>query len=108
MSIYIDDEKKPRLPRDRAREKYQGGRSSFWLSNPYSLPLFSEPKIEGLRDIFGQVNVSTTEYSFWPGEISFKKEYLHQHGTWSLKRYSGELLIGCILLFYSIMNYKSI
>jgi len=44
----------------------------FWLENPYSLPLFGEPKTENLIDVFGQVNGSTTVYRFWPGKIHFK------------------------------------
>ena len=50
-------------------DEYQGGWSTFWLENPYSLPLFGEPKTENLIDVFGQVNGSTTVYRFWPGKI---------------------------------------
>jgi hypothetical protein len=47
--------------------------STFWLTNPYSLPLFGQPKTKDLIDVFGQVNGSTTVYRFWPGKIHFKK-----------------------------------
>ena len=52
-------------------DEYQGGWSTFWLMNPYSLPLFGEPKTENLIDVFGQVNGSTTAYRFWPGKIPY-------------------------------------
>ena len=54
-------------------DEYQGGWSTFWLTNPYSLPLFGEPKTENLVNVFGQVNGSTTAYRFWPGKIHFAK-----------------------------------
>jgi len=54
-------------------DEYQGGWSTFWLTNPYSLPLFGQPKTKDLIDVFGQVNGSTTAYRFWPGKIHFKK-----------------------------------
>ena len=73
MRIYIDGEDKPRFHGTGHEDEYQGGWSTFWLTNPYSLPLFGEPKTEGLIDVFGQVNGSTTVYRFWPGKIHFKK-----------------------------------
>jgi len=54
-------------------DEYQGGWSTFWLMNPYSLPLFGEPKTENLIDVFGQVNGSTTVYRLWPGKIPYAK-----------------------------------
>ena len=56
-------------------------------ANPYSLPLFGEPKTEGLIDVFGQINGSTTVYRFWPGKIHFRElimistEHGHQNDT---------------------------
>jgi len=73
MRIYIDGESKPRFHGTGHEDEYQGGWSTFWLTNPYSLPLFGQPKTENLIDIFGQVNGSTTAYRFWPGKISFQK-----------------------------------
>jgi hypothetical protein len=73
MRIYIDGEEKPRFHGTGHEDEYQGGWSTFWLTNPYSLPLFGEPKTEGLINVFGQVNGSTTAYRFWPGKIHFKK-----------------------------------
>ena len=73
MHIWIDGESKPRFNGTGHEDEYQGGWSTFWLMNPYSLPLFGEPKTAGLRDIFGQVNGSTTVYRIWPGGIPFKK-----------------------------------
>jgi len=73
MRIYIDGEEKPRFHGTGHEDEYQGGWSTFWLTNPYSLPLFGEPKTEGLIDVFGQVNGSTTVYRFWPGKIHFHK-----------------------------------
>jgi hypothetical protein len=73
MRIYIDDEKKPRFHGTGHEDEYQGGWSTFWLTNPYSLPLFGQPKTKDLIDVFGQVNGSTTTYRFWPGKIHFRK-----------------------------------
>ena len=73
MRIYIDGEEKPRFHGTGHEDEYQGGWSTFWLTNPYSLPLFGQPKTEGLIDVFGQVNGSTTAYRFWPGKIHFRK-----------------------------------
>ncbi|UCG59286.1 MAG: DUF2961 domain-containing protein [Phycisphaerales bacterium] len=73
MRIYIDGEEKPRFHGTGHEDEYQGGWSTFWLTNPYSLPLFGEPKTEDLIDVFGQVNGSTTVYRFWPGKIHFRK-----------------------------------
>ncbi len=73
MRITIDGEEKPRFHGTGHEDEYQGGWSTFWLTNPYSLPLFGEPKTENLIDVFGQVNGSTTAYRFWPGKIYFKK-----------------------------------
>jgi hypothetical protein len=73
MRIYIDGEDKPRFHGTGHEDEYQGGWSTFWLTNPYSLPLFGQPKTENLIDVFGQINGSTTAYRFWPGKIHFKK-----------------------------------
>lgn len=73
MRIYIDGEEKPRFHGTGHEDEYQGGWSTFWLTNPYSLPLFGQPKTKDLIDVFGQVNGSTTVYRFWPGKIHFKK-----------------------------------
>jgi len=73
MRIFIDGEEKPRFHGTGHEDEYQGGWSTFWLTNPYSLPLFGQPKTEGLIDVFGQVNGSTTAYRFWPGKIHFEK-----------------------------------
>ncbi len=73
MRIYIDGEKKPRFHGTGHEDEYQGGWSTFWLTNPYSLPLFGQPKTENLIDVYGQVNGSTTAYRFWPGKIHFTK-----------------------------------
>lgn len=83
MRIYIDGEKKPRFHGTGHEDEYQGGWSTFWLTNPYSLPLFGQPKTEGLIDVFGQVNGSTTAYRFWPGKIHFKNSILisTEHGN---------------------------
>jgi hypothetical protein len=72
MRIYIDGEEKPRFHGTGHEDEYQGGWSNFWLTNPYSLPLFGEPKTENLINIYGQINGSTTAYRFWPGKIHFK------------------------------------
>ena len=71
MRIYIDGEDTPRFHGTGHEDEYQGGWSTFWLENPYSLPLFGEPKTENLVNVFGQVNGSTTVYRFWPGKIPF-------------------------------------
>ncbi len=73
MRIYIDGEQKPRFHGTGHEDEYQGGWSTFWLTNPYSLPLFGQPKTKGLIDIFGQVNGATTVYRFWPGKIHFRE-----------------------------------
>jgi len=73
MRIYIDGEEKPRFHGTGHEDEYQGGWSTFWLENPYSLPLFGQPKTRDLVDVFGQVNGSTTAYRFWPGKIHFDK-----------------------------------
>ncbi len=73
LHIYIDGEKKPRFHGTGHEDEYQGGWSNFWLTNPYSLPLFGEPKTEGLTNISGQLNASTTAYRFWPGKIHFQE-----------------------------------
>ncbi|MBE0537544.1 MAG: DUF2961 domain-containing protein [Phycisphaerae bacterium] len=73
MRIFIDGEAKPRFHGTGHEDEYQGGWSTFWLTNPYSLPLFGQPKTEGLVDVFGQVNGSTTMYRFWPGKIHFRE-----------------------------------
>jgi len=71
MRIYLDGEDTPRFHGTGHEDEYQGGWSTFWLENPYSLPLFGEPKSENLVNVFGQVNGSTTVYRFWPGKIPF-------------------------------------
>jgi len=73
MRIFIDGEPSPRFHGTGHEDEYQGGWSTFWLTNPYSLPLFGQPKTENLINIFGQVNGSTTMYRFWPGKIHFKQ-----------------------------------
>jgi len=82
MRIYIDGEDKPRFHGTGHEDEYQGGWSTFWLTNPYSLPLFGQPKTENLIDVFGQINGSTTAYRFWPGKIHFKKSIIisTEHG----------------------------
>lgn len=83
LRIWIDGEEKPRFHGTGHEDEYQGGWSTFWLMNPYSLPLFGEPKTTDLRDIFGQVNGSTTVYRIWPGGIPFRKSiaFQHEHGN---------------------------
>lgn len=71
MRIFIDGETEPRFHGTGHEDEYQGGWSTFWLTNPYSLPLFGEPRTENLIDVFGQVNGSTTVYRFWPGGVPF-------------------------------------
>jgi hypothetical protein len=44
MRIYIDGEQKPRFHGTGHEDEYQGGWSTFWLTNPYSLPLFGTPR----------------------------------------------------------------
>lgn len=73
LRIHIDGEEKPRFHGTGHEDEYQGGWSNFWLTNPYSLPLFGEPKTEDLVNVFGQINASTTAYRFWPGKIHFAK-----------------------------------
>jgi hypothetical protein len=73
LRITIDGEEKPRFHGTGHEDEYQGGWSNFWLTNPYSLPLFGEPKSEDLVNIDGQINGSTTAYRFWPGKIPFAK-----------------------------------
>ena len=72
MRISIDGEKTPRFHGTGHEDEYQGGWSTFWLRNPYSLPLFGQPKTENLIDVQGQANGSTTMYRFWPGKIHFR------------------------------------
>lgn len=83
MRIYIDGEQNPRFHGTGHEDEYQGGWSNFWISNPYSLPLFGMPKSVGLVNIYGQINASVTAYRFWPGKIPFKKSILisTEHGT---------------------------
>jgi hypothetical protein len=71
MRIFVDGEKTPRFHGTGHEDEYQGGWATFWLTNPYSLPLFGQPRTENLIDVFGQVNGSTTMYRFWPGKIHF-------------------------------------
>lgn len=73
MRIYIDKEDQPRFHGTGHEDEYQGGWSTFWLTNPYSLPLFGQPKTTDLIDVYGQVNGSATAYRFWPGKIHFDK-----------------------------------
>lgn len=73
MRIFIDGENSPRFHGTGHEDEYQGGWSTFWLTNPYSLPLFGEPKTQDLIDVYGQINGSTTAYRFWPGKVPFKK-----------------------------------
>jgi hypothetical protein len=73
MRIFLDGEDKPRFHGTGHEDEYQGGWSTEWLMNPYSLPLFGEPKTKDLIDIFGQVNGSTTVYRFWPGKIHYSR-----------------------------------
>jgi hypothetical protein len=73
MRVFIDGETEPRFHGTGHEDEYQGGWSTFWLTNPYSLPLFGQPKTENLIDVYGQVNGSTTAYRFWPGLIPFKE-----------------------------------
>ncbi|MGW8181360.1 MAG: DUF2961 domain-containing protein, partial [bacterium] len=42
MRIFIDGEKNPRFHGTGHEDEYQGGWSTFWLTNPYSLPLFGQ------------------------------------------------------------------
>jgi len=83
MRIFIDSEEKPRFHGTGHEDEYQGGWSTFWLTNPYSLPLFGQPKTKDLIDVFGQVNGSTTAYRFWPGKIHFRKSIIisTEHGN---------------------------
>ncbi len=73
MRIFIDAEQIPRFHGTGHEDEYQGGWSNFWLTNPYSLPLFGEPKSTNLINIDGQLNGATTVYRFWPGKIPFEK-----------------------------------
>jgi hypothetical protein len=73
MRIFVDGEESPRFHGTGHEDEYQGGWSSFWLENPYSLPLVGEPKTENLVNVFGQINGSTTVYRFWPGKIPFDR-----------------------------------
>lgn len=83
MRITIDGEDKPRFHGTGHEDEYQGGWSNFWMTNPYSLPLYGLPKSTGLINITGQTNGSVTVYRFWPGKIPFKKSILisTEHGT---------------------------
>ena len=83
MRIFIDGEKEPRFHGTGHEDEYQGGWSSFWMTNPYSLPLYGVPRSTGLKDIFGQINGSVTMYRFWPGTIPFKESIRisTEHGT---------------------------
>jgi len=72
MRIYMDGEDTPRFHGTGHEDEYQGGWSTFWLENPYSLPLFGAPKSADLINVFGQVNGSVTAYRFWPGKIHFQ------------------------------------
>lgn len=83
MHITIDGEDKPRFNGTGHEDEYQGGWSNFWLTNPYSLPLFGEPKTEDLVNVLGQINGSTTAYRFWPGKIHFAKSITisSEHGN---------------------------
>jgi len=83
LRMYFDGETKPRFHGTGHEDEYQGGWSTFWLTNPYSLPLFGEPKSENLVNVFGQVNGSTTAYRFWPGGIPFHKsiQISTEHGN---------------------------
>ena len=84
MVIYIDNEEYPRFHGTGHEEDLSmGGWSSFWMLNPFSLPLFGAPKSENLRIIEGQINGACTTYRFWPGKIPFKNSiYMAlEHGT---------------------------
>lgn len=83
LRITIDGEEKPRFHGTGHEDEYQGGWSNFWLTNPYSLPLFGEPKTENLINVLGQINGSTTAYRFWPGKIHFAKSIVisTEHGN---------------------------
>lgn len=73
MRIYIDGEATPRFHGTGHEDEYQGGWADYWLKNPYSLPLFGEPKTIVEPDNSGYINGATTVYRFWPGKIPFKK-----------------------------------
>jgi hypothetical protein len=64
MRIYLNGEQEPRFHGTGHEDEYQGGWSSFWLNNPYSLPLFGMPKSTNLTNISGQINGSATTYRF--------------------------------------------
>lgn len=83
MRVTIDGEKEPRFHGTGHEDEYQGGWSNFWMTNPYSLPLYGLPKSMGLIDVFGQINGSVTVYRFWPGKIPFKRSIRisTEHGT---------------------------
>ena len=46
--IWIDGEQEPRFHGTGHEDEYHGGWSTFWLENPYSLPLVGEPKFDGV------------------------------------------------------------
>jgi len=83
MRIFIDGEEAPRFHGTGHEDEYQGGWSNFWMTNPYSLPLYGLPKSTGLTNISGQINGSVTMYRFWPGKIPFKESITisTEHGT---------------------------
>ncbi|HDL18544.1 MAG TPA: DUF2961 domain-containing protein, partial [Bacteroidetes bacterium] len=83
LRIFIDDSSQARFNGTGHEDEYQGGWSNFWMSNPYSLPLFGLPKATGLKNIGGQLNGSVTVYRFWPGGIPFRKwiKISTEHGT---------------------------
>ncbi|MBD3287816.1 DUF2961 domain-containing protein [candidate division KSB1 bacterium] len=84
LRMWIDGETEPSFHGTGHEEDLsQGGWSSFWLMNPFTLPLFGEPKTTGHRMIDGQTNASTTTYRFYPGTIPFSTsmKISIEHGT---------------------------
>jgi hypothetical protein len=84
MTVYLDGEEIPAIHGTGHEEDLsQGGWSSQWMLNPFSLPLFGAPKSQELKMVDGQINGAVTTYRFWPGKIPFRQsiEMSIEHGT---------------------------
>lgn len=83
MRVFVDGEETPTIHGTGHEDEAQGGWSNFWLTNPYSLPLFGEPRTLAPVNIGGQLNASTTTYRFWPGGLPFRRSirFGTEHGN---------------------------
>lgn len=84
LRVTVDGEPTPSFHGTGHEEDHAlGGWSTFWLTNPYTTPVFGLPKTGPLRTIGRQANGPATMYRIWPGGIPFDRSlrYETEHGT---------------------------